>query len=91
MKLKLNITFNDNTSQDVIIQAGDMRRWELETKQKITSTDLGMSDLLLLAYTSLKRTSDKPLKPIDAWCDTVADIDVEVSQANPTQAVASQD
>jgi hypothetical protein len=91
MKLKLNITFSDNTANEVQVQAGDIRRWELETKQKISSAELGMTDLLLLGYTSLKRTSDKPLKPLDAWCDTVADIDVEVVEANPTQAVASQD
>jgi hypothetical protein len=91
MKLKLNITFNDNTSHEIMVQAGDMRRWELETKQKITTAEMGMSDLLLLAYTSLKRTSEKPLKPLDVWCDTVADIEVEVTQANPTNAVASQD
>jgi hypothetical protein len=91
MKLKLNITFSDNTAQEVQVQAGDIRRWEMDTKQKISSAELGMSDLLLLGYTSLKRTSDKPLKPIDAWCDSVADIDVEVGEGNPTNAVASQD
>jgi len=91
MKLKLNITFTDNTTNEVKVQAGDIRRWEIETKQKISSAELGMSDLLLLGYTSLKRTSEKPLKPIDAWCDTVADIDVEVGEGNPTNAVASQD
>jgi hypothetical protein len=91
MKLKLNITFSDNTQHEVQVQAGDIRRWELETKQKISSAELGMTDLLLLGYTSLKRTSDKPVKPLDAWCDSVADVEVEVVEANPTQAVASQD
>jgi hypothetical protein len=91
MKLQLNITYSDNTQQDILVQAGDMRKWEMETKQKISSAELGMSDLLLLAYTALRRTSEKPLKPIDVWCDNVADIDVEVSQGNPTNAVASQD
>jgi hypothetical protein len=91
MKLKLNITFSDNTQQEVQVQAGDIRRWEMDTKQKISSAELGMSDLLLLGYTSLKRTSEKPLKPLDAWCDSVADIEVEVGEGNPTNAVASQD
>jgi hypothetical protein len=50
-----------------------------------------MSDLLLLAYTSVKRTSDKPVKPLDAWCDGVADVEVVDATANPTQAVASTD
>jgi hypothetical protein len=91
MKLKLNITFSDNTQHEVQVQAGDIRRWEMETKQKISSAELGMTDLLMLGYTSLKRTSEKPIKPLDAWCDSVADVEVEVVEANPTQAVASQD
>ena len=91
MKLQLNITFNNNEQVPVTIQASDWRRWELETKQKMTNAELGMSDLMLLAYTSIKRTSDKPVKPLDAWCDGVADIEVVSTEANPTQAVASDD
>lgn len=91
MKLQLNITYNNNEQVPVIVQASDWRRWEIETKQKMTSAELGMSDLLFLAYQSLKRTSEKPVKPIDAWCDTVADIEVVEANTNPTNAVASQD
>lgn len=91
MKLQLNITYNNNEQALAVVQASDWRRWEIETKQKMTNAELGMSDLLLLAHTSLKRTSEKPLKPLDAWCDTVADIEVVDASANPTQAVASGD
>jgi hypothetical protein len=65
------------------VQASDWRRWEIETKQKMTSVELGMSDLLLLAYTSVKRTSDKPVKPLDAWCDGVADVEVVDGNCKP--------
>jgi hypothetical protein len=54
MKLQLNITYNNNEQVPVTVQASDWRRWEIETKQKMTSVELGMSDLLLLAYTSVK-------------------------------------
>lgn len=91
MKLKLNITYNNNETQEVIIQASDWRRWELETKQKMTNAELGISDLLLLAHISLKRSSDKPVKPLDAWCDGVADVAVVDTPVNPTNAVASDD
>jgi hypothetical protein len=91
MKLQLNITHNNNEQYPVTVQASDWRRWEMETKQKMTSAELGMTDLLFLAYTSIKRTSEKPVKPLDAWCDTVADIEVVDATANPTNAVASQD
>lgn len=91
MKLQLNITYNNNEQVLAVIQASDWRRWEIDTKQKMTSAELGMSDLLFLAYHSIKRTSDKPVKPLDAWCDGVADIEVVDATANPTQAVASGD
>jgi len=91
MKLQLNITYNNNEQVQVTVQASDWRKWEMETKQKMTSAELGMTDLLLLAYTSVKRTSEKPVKPIDAWCDTVADLEVIEATANPTSAVVSDD
>jgi hypothetical protein len=91
MKLQLNITYNNDEQVPVTVQASDWRRWEIETKQKMTSVDLGMSDLMLLAYNSVKRTSEKPVKPLDAWCDTVADIEVVETSGNPTNAVASGD
>jgi hypothetical protein len=91
MKLKLNITYNNNEQELITVQASDWRRWEIETKQKMTNVELGMSDLLLLAYTSVKRTSEKPVKPLDAWCDGIAEVEVADSSANPTQAVASED
>lgn len=91
MKLELNITFNNGETEPITIQASDWRRWELETKQKMTNAELGMSDLLFLAHASIKRTSDKPVKPLDAWCDGVADVEVVTADANPTNAVASTD
>ena len=91
MKLQLNITYNNNEQALAVVQASDWRRWEIETKQKMASAELGISDLLFLAHCSLKRTSDKPVKPLDAWCDGVADVEVVDATANPTQAVASGD
>lgn len=91
MKLELNITYSNGNTDPITIQASDWRRWEIETKQKMTNAELGMSDLLFLAHTSIKRTSDKPVKPLDAWCDGVADVEVVTADANPTNAVASTD
>jgi hypothetical protein len=91
MKLQLNITYTTGDLAELTVQAADWRRWEIETKQKMTNAQLGMSDLLYLAHSSLKRTSDKPVKPLDAWCDGVADVEVVDASANPTNAVASDD
>jgi hypothetical protein len=91
MKLELNITYTNNETAPVTIQASDWRRWELDTKQKMASAELGMSDLLFLAYQAIKRQSTKPVKPLDAWCDGVAEVEVVETKANPTNAVASAD
>ena len=61
MKLQLNITYNNNEQVLAIVQASDWRRWEIETKQKMTSAELGMTDLLFLAHTSIKRTNEKQI------------------------------
>jgi hypothetical protein len=91
MKLQLNITYSNNEQALIVVQASDWRRWEIETKQKMANAELGMSDLLFLAHTSLKRSSEKPVKPLDAWCDGVAEVEVVNADANPTNAVASTD
>lgn len=91
MKLQLNITYTNNETEELTVQASDWRRWEIETKQKMASAELGMSDLMFLAYQAVKRNSTKPVKPLDPWCDGVADVEVVATGANPTQAVASED
>jgi hypothetical protein len=43
---------------------------------------MGISDLVFLAYYAMKReAAGKPVKPIEAWTETIAD--VVVGEANP--------
>ena len=40
---------------------------------------MGISDLMFLAYHAMKRTTiGKPVKPFEAWCESVADVIVGV-------------
>ena len=93
MKLNIKITTNSGDQATFTAQPPEWRKWELETNQKISKDpSLGISDLMFLAYHAMKRENpNKAALSLDNWCATVADIEVEATTANPTQAVASAD
>jgi hypothetical protein len=92
MKLNLSITHNSGDTKVYQVQPPEWRKWELDTKQKLSSNpEFGVSDLLFLAYHAAKReNAGKPMLPLDTWCETVSDINVEEQEANFTQQVASE-
>tara|TARA_R110002126_G_scaffold417_4_gene2878 strand:+ start:358 stop:567 length:210 start_codon:yes stop_codon:yes gene_type:complete len=51
---------------------------------------IGISDLLFLAYNSMKReAAGKPVKGYEVWCETVADIEAgntDSPKATPPEA-----
>jgi hypothetical protein len=93
MKLQIKIVNNAGEEKIHTAQPPEWRKWEIETKQKISADpSLGISDLMFLAYHAAKReNAGKPILPIESWCETVADIEVLETSANPTNAVASDD
>jgi hypothetical protein len=92
MKLNITITHNSGEVRTYQAQPPEWRKWELETKQKLSvNPEFGVSDLLFLAYHAAKRESGgKPMLPLDAWCETVSDIEIQEQEANFTQQVASE-
>jgi hypothetical protein len=47
---------------------------------------------MFLAYHAMKRENpNKAALSLDNWCNLVADIEIEETAINPTQAVASAD
>ena len=51
---------------------------------------IGISDLLFLAYHAMKReAAGQPVKPIDIWCDTVANVIVDEANPKATDLEAS--
>jgi len=59
-------------------------KWEKNTGHTISQAQekIGISDLVFLAYHAMKReAAGKPVKPIEAWTETIAE--VIVGEANP--------
>ena len=85
MKLKLNITFDSGSEQQVIAKLPEFAKWEKETGHKTSKAAdvIGLWDMLFLAYHAAKRESaGKPMKNFDAWSDSVELIRV-VSDESP--------
>ena len=84
MKLSITIKYNSGDEATYVAQPPEWAKWEKATSKIITQADqnLGMWDLLFLAYSAMKReAAGKPVKAFDVWMETVAD--VEVGDSNP--------
>ncbi len=79
MKLAITIKYNAGDEATYIAQPPEWAKWEKATSKVISqaSENLGMWDLLFLAYNAMKReAAGKPVKPFDVWMETVSDIEV---------------
>ena len=77
MKLAIDITYQSGEVATYIAAPPEWMSWEQKTGFTIQQAEekIGISDLLFLAYNSMKReAAGKPVKPYEAWCETVADI-----------------
>lgn len=84
MKLPITIKYNSGEEAIYIAQPPEWAKWEKATSKIITqaSENLGMWDLLFLAYSAMKReAAGKPVKSLEVWMETVSD--VEVGDSNP--------
>lgn len=79
MKLPITITYNSGDQATYIAQPPEWAKWERESKKTIQDVGgIGIWDLLFLAYNAHKReNAGKPVKPFEAWMETVADIQAE--------------
>jgi hypothetical protein len=84
MKLPITIEYNDGTQATYTAAPPEWCRWEKHTGNTIGQAQekIGISDLVFLAYYAMKReAAGKPIKPIDIWTETIAE--VIVGEANP--------
>ena len=84
MKLPITIEYNSGEQATYVAQPPEWANWEKQTGNIIGQAQdkMGISDLMFLAYHAHKReAAGKPVKPFDAWCETVTD--VIVGDANP--------
>ena len=76
MKKEITITYQDGEQATYIAYPPDFTRWELHTKKSI-SEFTGMHDILWVAHSAMRReAAGKPVKPFDAWIESVVDIEV---------------
>lgn len=81
MQQNITIKYNDGSEQTYQVRPPDYARWEMTTK-KVISQFGGMYDILFVAHSAMKRDAGgKPVKTLDVWMETVAD--VEVGDADP--------
>jgi hypothetical protein len=81
MQQNITIKYNDGSEQTYQVRPPDYARWEMTTK-KVISQFGGMYDILFVAHSAMKRDAGgKPVKSLDIWMETVAD--VEVGDADP--------
>jgi hypothetical protein len=84
MKLPITIEYNNGEQATFVAAPPEWVRWEKHTGNTIAQAQekMGISDLVFLAYHAMKReAAGKPIKPIEAWTETIAD--VVVGEANP--------
>jgi hypothetical protein len=90
MKLPITITYNSGEQATFVAQPPEWAKWERETKKTIQqASEIGIWDLLFLAYQAHKReNAGKPVKPFEAWMESVADITAENDDPKDTRSEA---
>jgi hypothetical protein len=84
MKLPITIEYGNGESATYIAQPPEWAKWEQKTGNIISQAQekIGISDLMFLAYHAMKRNAaGKPVKPFEAWCESV--VDIQVGEDNP--------
>ena len=90
MKLPIKIEYGNGETETYIAQPPEWAKWERETGNIISQAQekIGISDVLFLAYHAMKRSTTKPIKPFEAWCDGVVDVTVGVNDPKDTSGAA---
>lgn len=91
MKLPITIEYTSGDSATYTVQPPEWQKWETKFSVKIgtAASNLGVSDLLFLAYHAHKReAAGVAVKPYEAWMETVADVIVGESDPKAIQSEA---
>ena len=95
MKLAITIEYNSGDSATYIAAPPEWVKWEKSTGNNISQAQdkIGISDLVFLAYHAMKReAAGKPVKPIEIWTETIADVIVGANEdPKAMESEASQD
>jgi len=91
MKLPITIEYSSGEQATYIAQPPEWAKWEKQTGNTIGQAQdkMGISDLMFLAYHAHKREAGgKPVKPYEAWMETVTDVIVGDALPKATQQEA---
>ena len=89
MKLPITVEFNSGESATYVAAPPEWVKWEKQTGHTISQAQekIGISDLVFLAYHAMKReAAGKPVKPIEAWTETISDVVVGETDPKVTQS-----
>jgi hypothetical protein len=81
MKKSIIVTYQSGDQATLVAYPPDFAKWELATKKTISEFS-GIYDILFIAHSAMKReAAGKPVKPLEAWMESI--VDVEVGDDNP--------
>jgi hypothetical protein len=91
MKLPITIEYQDGVQATYVAAPPEWVKWEKSTGKTISQaqSNIGISDLVFLAYHAMKREAGgKPVKPIEVWTETIAEVIVGDEDPKATQSEA---
>jgi hypothetical protein len=95
MKLTIEVSYRTPAAElvkdTVTTTIATVAAWERKTKRRVSDLQggIGIDDLMFMAWHVLNTQKREP-RDYDAWLESVDDFNVlEVAQANPTPATAS--
>ena len=76
MKTAITIEFQSGEVATYVAAPPEWMKWEHKSGKTIQqANEIGISDLLFLAYNAIKReNAGKPVKPFEVWAETVSDV-----------------
>lgn len=88
MKKTITITYQDGEQATYTAYPPDFSKWEVHTKKSIAEFN-GIHDILWVAHSAMKReAAGKPVKPFEAWIESVIDLEMGVDNPKATNGEA---
>jgi len=91
MKKTVKITYQSGEEAAYVAYPPDFAKWEKATDKTIENFS-GMWDILFVAHSAMRReAAGQPVKPLEAWMETVQEIDVDTDSPKATAEEVSAD
>lgn len=91
MKKSITITYQSGDMATYVAYPPDFAKWEMATKKSM-SDFAGIYDILWVAHSAMKReAAGQPVKPFEAWIESIVDVDVDVDSPKAIAEEVSAD